>query len=180
MGKVAKHKIYRKRICVPVPASSQTFSGIFTRRRQMFSTWKGNFLVDDVEVIFLSVFTKYRLLVKPTTRYWKYLNTPPFITSKIACFDDFDKQISFIVNLSSAAPLLIGHISPVQLFHKNGGGQAKKRLQKWRSAFCCFDTPPPRLWQAGHVSSSCLQHAEASVENSAAKCLLTWVRSSLR
>lgn len=73
-------------------------------------------------------------------------------------------KISFNVDASSAGPLSIGHISLVLLLHKNGGGQAEKRLQKGKSAFCSFGSPSPRLWQAGPVRSSCLWRAEPSVE----------------
>lgn len=67
--------IYRKDLCDPIPALSQTISEIFTKNAKYSSPGKGDYLacpseylIDDVAVIILSMFTKCLLLMKPPKR----------------------------------------------------------------------------------------------------------------
>lgn len=68
--------IYRKELCVPIPALSQTISEIFTKNAKYSSLGKGEdylacpseYLI-DVAVIILSMFTKCLLLMKPPKRW---------------------------------------------------------------------------------------------------------------
>lgn len=106
----------------------------------MFFTWKGNFLADDVVIIFLSVFTKCHLLVEPATRYWKYLSTPPFLPSKITCFDGFDEQNKFQCQSQFSCSIIDRTYQPSLTTSWKWGRTGRKKAAQVKICFlllCC-------------------------------------------
>lgn len=104
------------------------------------SPGKGIFLQMMLRLFFLSVFTKWHLLVEPATRYWKYLNTPPFLPSKIACFDGFDKQNKFQCQSQFSCSIIDRTYQPSPTTSWKWGRTGRKKAAQVKICFlllCC-------------------------------------------